>query len=73
MTCTYQHKETGEQRQQISVLDPDEVGTVERVRKVDGEAAAHVVAAAIVLKSAYSELDPLEWDHLSVPEFISVN
>jgi hypothetical protein len=66
-TCRFENKATGELRDLISTLDPNEIAEVERVRHADGDESALVTAGCIVLKSAYSELDAFEWNHLSAP------
>lgn len=65
--CRYESQRTGEQRDQICTFDPDEVAQVENARLADGDETAQLVAAAIVLRSGYSQLSALEWAHLGPP------
>jgi hypothetical protein len=72
LTCRYENRDTGEQRDQICTLDPDEIARVEDARRTVGDEAAMVLAAAIALHSAYStELDALEWHHLGPPALMN--
>ena len=72
-TCRFENKTTGERRDLISVLDPGEVAAVERVRLAEGDEAAQFTASCYVLRSAYAELDALQWGHLSPPELVTLN
>jgi hypothetical protein len=72
-TCRFENRTTGEQKDLISVLDPEEVAAVERVRRTDGDDVAQVTAACFVLRSAYAELDALQWSHLSPPALVTIN
>jgi len=59
---------SGERKDCISTLDADEIATVERVRRIKGNEVAGITAAALVLKSVYTELDAIEWNHMGAPE-----
>lgn len=72
-TCRFENKYTGELKDLTSVLDPSEVATIERARRDEGDEIAQITAAAIVLRSAYSELDPLQWIHLYPPAPVTLN
>jgi hypothetical protein len=68
--CRYENSRTGERKEQVCTLDADEIAQVERVRKIEGDEIAGVTAAAIVLRSAYRDLDAHVWRHLEPPALI---
>lgn len=67
-SCKFENRETGAQKRLICRLDAGEIAEVARARRRGGEEVAQATAAAIVLKSAYAEIDPLDWHHMSPPE-----
>jgi hypothetical protein len=72
-TCRFENRETGELKDLISTLDPDEIAILNGILLAEGEEIAQVTAAAIVLKSAYRDLDPHQWIHLNAPALLLLN
>jgi hypothetical protein len=70
-SCHFENTRTGERRDLISALNAKEIEVVERARQTDGDEIAQVTAAAIVLRSAYSEVDAREWVHLGAPQLLN--
>ncbi|WGR91855.1 hypothetical protein MTX26_15955 [Bradyrhizobium sp. ISRA443] len=66
-SCRFENRTTGELKDLVCTLDAREIADVERARETDGNEAAASAAAAIVLHSAYRDLDALEWKHLHSP------
>ncbi|WP_407160164.1 hypothetical protein [Bradyrhizobium sp. STM 3557] len=62
---------TGEKREVVTSLDSAEIAAIEEARSAHGDELARVVASATVLKSAYSELNALEWDHSGPPTLVN--
>lgn len=69
--CNFEHNVTGERKDVICALNADEIATVERIRRDRGEEIGWLTAAAIVLRSAYSDLNGLQWSHLSPPALVN--